>query len=185
MKIYIVAVDKLAYLTFKNAFRPYPNVKVVNTDFLTFMEEHPDVECIVSPGNCYAQMDGGYDDAISDYFGYGYQEEVYEYIKKNYYGEQIVGTSFILDAPKNKKFIHTPTMITPSAIVDKTIVYTAMRSTLMCAIQNNIKSIVIPPFGMGTGRVNYEDGVQLMVDAYKQIINAQNGKYYYFNKLKY
>ena len=106
MKIYIVAVDKLTYLTFKNAFRPYPNVKVVNTDFLTFMENYPDVECIVSPGNCYAQMDGGYDDAISDYFGYGYQEEVYEYIKKNYYGEQIVGTSFIMDAPKNKKFIH-------------------------------------------------------------------------------
>ena len=27
--------------------------------------------------------------------------------------------------------------------------------------------------------------LDLMVDAYKQIKNAQEGKYYYFNKLKY
>lgn len=185
MNIYILAKNYSTFKVLQTTFKLYREIKVINLDFLTFMENYPDVECIVSPANSYGMMDGGYDAAISDYLGWDFQKKVQDYIKENYYGEQIVGTSFILKAPKNKKLIHTPTMIIPSTINDKLIVYTSMRSTLICALQNNIKSIVIPPFGMGTGGVSDIDGAELMLDAYKQIKNAQKGKYYYFNLDKY
>lgn len=171
MKIYIIAINLEDYIIFKNAFILHKNVKVVNLDLISFMNEYPHVECIVSPANSYGKLTGGYDGAISDYFGWDYQLNVQEYIKKHFYGEQVVGTSFILDAPMGKKLIHTPTMIEPEIIIDDRIIYHCMRSTLICALENNVKSIVIPPFGAGTGMVPIIRVVNLMHKAYKQILN--------------
>ncbi len=184
MKIYIVAMDIEAFYIFSTVFRNYDNVEVVNLDFETFMEYYPDVECIVSPANSYGCMDGGYDAAISNYLGWDFQLSVQQYIKDNFYGEQLVGTSFIIDAPKNKKLIHTPTMIIPEVILDKRIAYTAMRSTLMCALKNNIKSIAIPPLGAGIGQIRNEEAAVLMLAAYKQILDAEGGVYSYLHERK-
>ena len=104
LKIYIVAINFEHYLIFKNIFRIYKNVEVVNSDFVSFMNKNPEIECIVSPANSYGCMDGGYDAAISDYLGWNFQNKVQQYIKDHFYGEQLVGTSFIIDAPENKKY---------------------------------------------------------------------------------
>ena len=184
MKIYIVAMDIQAYYIFNVVFRNYDNIEIVNLDFESFMETYKDVECIVSPANSYGCMDGGYDAAISNYLGWDFQLQVQQYIKDNFYGEQIVGTSFIIDAPKNKKLIHTPTMIFPEPIVDKRIAYTSMRSTLICALKNNIKTIAIPPLGAGIGEIRYEEAAILMLAAYKQILDAEGGVYSYYHKRK-
>ncbi len=182
LKIYIVAINFEHYLIFKNIFRIYKNVEVVNSDFVSFMNKNPEIECIVSPANSYGCMDGGYDAAISDYLGWNFQNKVQQYIKDHFYGEQLVGTSFIIDAPKNKKLIHTPTMIIPEVVADDKMTYSAMRSTLMCALENNISSIIIPPFCVGTGEVPVEVAAKLMFKAYKQIKDAENGIYYYFDE---
>ncbi len=174
MNIFILVHSDDAYLIFKTMFLMYKNVTVVTSDFLEFMDKYENVECIVSPANSYGYMNGGFDAAISDYLGWDFQEKVQQYIKDNYYGEQLVGSSFIIDAPKNKKLIHTPTMIEPSIIKDEKIVYTAMRSTLICALNNNIKSIVVPTFGTGTGEVNYQVAANLMRKGLHQILVAQN-----------
>ena len=72
-----------------------------------------------------------------------------KYIMDHLYGEQPVGTSILVDAGKNgQRLIHTPTMRTPEVIKDPRTIYHCMRSTLICAYQNNIRSIVIPFFGM-------------------------------------
>ena len=175
MKIYIITTSHLEQIMFKSMFSQYSNVEVVLNDFKNFMEENPNIECIVSPANSYGIMNGGYDAAISDYLGWEFQGKVQKYIKDNFYGQQLVGTSFIIDAPKNKKLIHTPTMMRPEVIVDDRIVYHAMRSTLICALQNNVKSILIPLFGAGTGRVPINTVCKHMVNAYKQIIKAEGG----------
>lgn len=185
LQIYIVAINNDDYLIFKNVFRMFKNVNVVNTDFVSFMNKYPEVECIVSPANSYGCMDGGYDAAISDYLGWDFQNQVQQYIKEHFYGEQLVGTSFIINAPKNKKLIHTPTMIVPEVAKDNKVSYSAMRSTLMCALENNINSIVIPPFCVGTGEVPVEIAAKLMFKAYKQIKDAEKGIYYYFDERRY
>ncbi len=175
MQIYIIALYPKDYKVMKSKFQKHPNVHIVNSDFETFMNEHENVECIVSPANAYGYMDGGYDAAISNYLGWDFQIKVQKYIKNNFYGEQLIGTSFIMNAPKNKKLIHTPTMMVPEVIVDDRIVYHCMRSSLLCALKHNIKSIVLPLFGAGTGEVNIHDVAHLMYEGYRQIIEAEKG----------
>ena len=130
------------------------------------------VECIVSPANSFGLMDGGYDLAISEWFGPQLQKNVQQYIIDNFWGEQPVGTSFIIDAnEKGQKIIHTPSMQTPREIVDPFVVYQCMRTTLMCAYQNNVKSILIPLFGGGCGGVHPQTIAKMMKLAYDQIHN--------------
>lgn len=152
MKIYLLDRNEEMVRMWKLYFCDFPSVKIVCDDFAHFMNTH-DVECVVSPANSYGLMDGGYDAAITDYFGDEIIQAVQSYIRENYFCEQPVGTSFIIDIPNsNKKLIHTPTMRVPHVIQDPFVVYQCMRTTLICAMQNNVKSIVIPAFGGHCGR---------------------------------
>ena len=72
---------------------------------------------------------------------------------------------------ENQKLIHTPTMRIPSIIKDRTIIYHCMRSCLMMAIKNRVKSIVIPAFGGGCGEVEPEIIARMMSRGYQQILN--------------
>ena len=68
MKIYILdrsrATTRYAELYFHNL----NNVEVVTAEFEDFMRDYL-VDCVVSPANAYGLMDGGYDMAITQYFG--------------------------------------------------------------------------------------------------------------------
>lgn len=93
-----------------------------------------------------------------------------EDIIDHYYGEQPVGTSFLIDAGKDgRKLIHTPTMRTPQVIREPLIVYQCMRTTLMCAMENNVESILIPLFGGGCGEVHPKLIAKMMWLAYDQL----------------
>ena len=71
-----------------------------------------------------------------------------------YFSEQPVGTSFLIEIPgSTKKLIHTQTMRVPSLIREPSVVYQCMRTTLICARQNNVKSLVIPAFGGSCGGI--------------------------------
>lgn len=145
------------------------NVEVVCSDFGRFMVGTK-VDCVVSPANAYGLMDGGYDQAITDWFGERLQMEVRRYILSNFCGEQPVGSSFIINTEKEGvKLIHTPTMRYPERIRDPLVVYTCMRTCLMCAMQNGVKSIVIPAFGALTGCLSPETVAQMMKRAYDQL----------------
>ena len=171
MKIYIIdsSKEKLSYL--ESYFNGCEEVQCVCEDLHAFLSNNL-VECVVSPANSFGIMDGGYDLAITEYFGDQLQERVQDFILNNFYGEQPVGTSFIIDAGKdNRTLIHTPTMRTPQKIKDPLVVYQCMRSTLMCALRNNVQSILIPMFGGGCGGVHPEVISEMMWRAYCQISN--------------
>ena len=130
------------------------------------------VQCVVSPANAFGLMDGGYDLAITEWFGNQLQERVQQYIIHHFYGEQPVGTSFLIDAGKDgQSLIHTPTMRTPQQILDPQVIYQCMRTTLMCAAEHNIESIVIPMFGGLTGGVRPQLVADMMWRAYQQLKN--------------
>lgn len=144
-------------------------VKVVCSDFGRFMVEGK-VDCVVSPANAYGLMDGGYDQAITDWFGEELQMRVREHILSNFCGEQPVGTSFIIDAKKDGvRLIHTPTMRYPDRIRDPLVVYTCTRTCLMCAMQNGVKSIVVPAFGALTGCLSPQTVAGMMKRAFDQL----------------
>ena len=153
MDIYLIERDPWKFKCLELYFKNLDNVHTVNADFRDFIKE-TQVECVVSPANSFGLMDGGYDRALTEWYGEQLQERVQQYIITYFYGEQPVGTSFIIDTNKDgQKLIHTPTMRVPQTITDPCVVYQCMRTTLITATENNVKSILIPMFGGRTGGV--------------------------------
>lgn len=172
LKIYIVEYIKETADVFKNMFKPYKNVIVINDDLKHFFNNHRDeIDCLVSPANSYGHMDGGFDARLSDILGWDFQLRVQRYIKEHFNSCQPVGTSFIISTTiPGVKLIHTPTMKYPSRILDDSIIETCMHSTLKCALDNDIKCIVIPVFGGSCGGLSPEVTSERMLDAYEKLL---------------
>lgn len=169
IKIYLLSNDFDMCCAWRTEFSGVKNVEIVCGDFLNFMQKYK-VDCVVSPANGYGLMDGGYDQAITDWFGAGLQEKVQRYIVDRLYGEQPVGTSIIFDTGiDGVKLIHTPTMRYPERIVDPCVVYHCTRTCLMCAFENDIKSVVIPAFGAATGELTCDVVARMMHRAFVQL----------------
>ena len=171
MKIYIIdhSKEKLKYAELY--FCGCDNVECVCESLDKFLATRS-VDCVVSPANSFGLMDGGFDLAITEYFGEQLQNRVQQYIVDNYFGEQPVGTSFIIaSGHPGYSLIHTPSMRTPQIVKDPLVIYQCMRSTLMCAIQNKVESIIVPLFGGGCGEVHPKLIAEMMWKAYAQINN--------------
>jgi len=171
MKIYLLDRNSEIINAWKQYFADIEDVIIVQDDFGHFMDT-TEVECIVSPANSYGLMDGGYDLAITEWFGEGLMKKVQEYILKSYRGEQPIASSFIVDTGiKGIKLIHTPSMRIPSVIKEPTIVYHCTRSALLTAMGNDVKSIVLPAFGGCCGCVPPEILSKMMYEACYQVMN--------------
>lgn len=169
MIIYIIEKNYEKYKYLEIYFKDLANVKLINEDFESFIKNNK-VQCVVSPANSFGLMDGGFDYVLTKWYGNQLQERVQKYIIDNYYGEQPVGTSFIINTNKDNQYlIHTPTMRTPEIIKDEKVVYQCMRTTLIEAKRNNIESILIPMFGGSAGGVKPQLIAKLMRLAYDQL----------------
>lgn len=185
IEIYLLSNNVLMVKAWEKAFTGVKGVEPVCSDFGVFMATRK-VGAVVSPANAYGLMDGGYDQAITDWFGEKLQQDVRRYISDNFYGEQPVGTSFIIDTGKDGvKLIHTPTMRYPERIRDPLVIYTCMRTCLMCAMENDVESIVIPAFGALTGCVPAELVADMMKRAYDQLLNPPSYISWRYAKLVY
>ncbi|MDE6618802.1 MAG: macro domain-containing protein [Clostridiales bacterium] len=171
LKIYLLDRNPEMYAAWNKHFYGKNNVSIVCSDFVEFMRRNK-VDCVVSPANAFGIMDGGYDEAITAWFGNDLQERVQRYIVENLYGEQPVGSSIIIDTALNDiKLIHTPTMRTPSIIKDESLVYHCTRSSLIAALNGGVNSVVVPAFGAATGCVPYDTVALMMWRAYEQLSN--------------
>ena len=169
MKIYLLDNKQHIVNLWKLYFADIAEVEPVCDGFKHFMD-NTDVECVVSPANSYGLMDGGYDLAISEWFGWDLSKKVQAYILDRFRGEQPVGSSIILDTGvKGIKLIHAPTMRVPSVIKDPMVVYTCMRTCLLSALEHKVQSIVIPAFGGGCGAIPPQTICSMMFEAYQQI----------------
>lgn len=178
LHIYIVDNSSYTCRVFKEVFEGDSGVEIHHYDIKRFCFEHNVIDCLVSPANAFGLMTGGFDAALSEILGWDFQKNVQQYIRDHFYGEQGVGTSFYIktDTP-GLALIHTPTMQYPSRIKDDMIVYYCMRSTLMCALENDVKNIVIPVFGGATGGIEPEVASRMMKEAYDQIVTRAGAKY--------
>ena len=171
IKIYLLDHNPEMVKEWLKAFKNDKEVIVVEDEFEHFIDTH-DIECVVSPANSWGIMSGGYDLAITNYYGDALQKTVQRYIRRHLYGEQPIGTSIIVDIPNTKqKLIHTPTMQISKSIKDEFVIYQCMRTTLMTALDNKIKTIVIPAFGGHYGKVSPKVVATKMKEAYDQIVS--------------
>lgn len=169
MKIFLLDANKKMIEAWQEHFNDAKDVEIVHCYFNEFMEMHPEIDAVVSPANSFGLMDGGYDLAITEYFGKELMKMVQETIIEKWHGEQPVGTSLSVMINDRQILIHTPTMRTPEVIVDRRIIYQCMRVTLIEALNQGVGSIVIPAFGGRTGKVPYEVIAKMMFLAYKQL----------------
>ena len=85
MKIYILDESKEKLDIAKEYFED-DSIIFVQDEFAHFMQT-TSIDCVVSPGNSFGIMDGGYDMAITSWFGEQLQNRVQQYILDNFYGE--------------------------------------------------------------------------------------------------
>lgn len=159
----------------KLQFESHKEVKIVNDYF----ENLPEFDCMVSAANSFGLMDGGVDYAITKFFGVQLQQRVQQYIIDNYFGEQLVGTSFIIETNNNKHLFlaHTPTMRVPMQITRTDNVYLAMFALLRAVSMHNktsdrkINTVACPGLGTQTGKVSPKEAARQMELAYKNFKN--------------
>lgn len=169
LKIYLLDRNPEMYSAWSKYFFDIPNVDIVCADFIGFMRQYK-VDCVVSPANGYGLMDGGYDEAITAWFGSELQQRVQRFIMDELYGEQPLCSSIILDTNVDGvKLIHTPTMRFPGIIKDDSVIYHCTRSCLITALKNSVNTIVVPAFGGLTGCVQRDTVARMMRRAYDQL----------------
>jgi O-acetyl-ADP-ribose deacetylase (regulator of RNase III) len=174
IKLVLVDPNYSVSTAFKERFDYLPNVEIANCGF----EQLTTYDCLVSPANSFGMMDGGVDAAITNFFGISLMERVQQKILDDYRGEQLVGTSFIIETghPQHPFLAHTPTMRVPMQIVGTDIPYVAMWAMLLAVEQHNrhadrqILTIACPGFGTGIGRIPPDEAARQMALAYDHFI---------------
>ena len=88
MQIYIV--DRNAYKcdALAKAIDGAPNVAICHANIIRFVNEHKDIDCLVSPANAFGMMTGGYDAALSNNLGCDFRYKVQWFIQEHFCGEQ-------------------------------------------------------------------------------------------------
>lgn len=169
LKITLIDTDESMCAAWKTELQEYtdtlgdcyiPNVEIVQSNIVEWLKENNNhLLGIVTPANSFGLMDGGFDGAVRKYFVEDYDIDiipiVQEHLKKNYWGEQPVGSSTLVRLPVVGTYIlHTPTMICPSTIVDARVVYHCTRSAILEALRTECTHIVLPAFGGCCGKVD-------------------------------
>lgn len=174
-ELYLVDPNTALCMTWRAYFEDAPRVTVINGRF----QDLEAYDCIVSPANSFGLMDGGVDGHISAFFGEQLKERVQAHILSEYFGEQPVGTSFIIrtEHKHHPWLAHTPTMRVPMDISRTDNVYLAMFAMLRAVHHHNkngaglIKRVVCPGLGTGAGRVPPKEAARQMELAYRHFLN--------------
>ncbi|KAK9468815.1 hypothetical protein V1512DRAFT_202310 [Lipomyces arxii] len=175
--------------------RLYPSVV---TQSITSAEFTQKFDCIVSPGNAFARMEGGLDLLITRFFTgkHGDEKKTLKYVQdqhhKRWRGLQPVGSCYLIDMlphmNSNKCYnrfscryiAHSPTMRVPSRLWRYDIIYDCMWSILNEVYNHNvnagpkeqIQNLVVSGLGTGTGEMNKAVCAELMIEAYVQFLAA-------------
>ncbi len=174
-EIILVDIEKEMCVNWMESFKNYPEIKIHHGTFQLVKE----FDCLVSPANSFGLMDGGIDLAIRNYFGMRLQYNVQKRIQQEFYGEQPVGTSIIVDTENEEHpfLAHTPTMRVPIDISHTDNVYNAMFAMLRAITNYNktskyrIQKVLCPGLGTATGGVPFKEAARQMAIAYHNFMN--------------
>jgi O-acetyl-ADP-ribose deacetylase (regulator of RNase III) len=159
---------------FLDRFKGLPRVRVIQGRFQE-IEPH---DCFVTAGNSFGLMTAGIDAAVVQRFGEQFMLNVQHRIMDQYFGEQPIGTAFIV--PTNDESLpfvaHAPTMRVPGNIEGTDKVYSATWAAFL-AIQNHnqtqdrkIETVAFPAMGTGFGGVPFDEAARQMAVAYRHFL---------------
>jgi O-acetyl-ADP-ribose deacetylase (regulator of RNase III) len=136
----------------------FDGVDSVSVHHGTFQSMPAAFDCLVSPANSFALMDGGLDAVIIDHFGIALEERVQREIWRVYRGEQPVGTCLMvptlnLHCPW---LAHCPTMRVPMDVAWTNHAYQAFLAALTTAEAAGVQSLACSGLGTGVGHMPEE-----------------------------
>lgn len=172
--LWLVHPDETACAAFRARFAPLPNVRVVRRRF----EELDPHDCFVTAGNAFGLMTAGIDAAVVARFGESLMRRVQHHIMSEFYGEQPVGTAFVV--PTGDRAIpfvcHAPTMRVPGNIDGTDKVYAATWAALLAVLAHNrtaerrIETVAFPAMGTGFGGVPFDEAARQIAAAYRHVL---------------
>jgi O-acetyl-ADP-ribose deacetylase (regulator of RNase III) len=159
---------------FRRRFADLPNVRVIPGWF----EELPAHDCFVTAGNAFGLMTAGIDAAVVHFFGKGLMQQVQQRIMDQYFGEQPIGTAFVVATNHSKiPFVaHAPTMRVPGDIQGTDKVYSATWAALLAihahnvAQEQKISIVAMPAMGTGFGGMPFDEAARQMAAAYRHYL---------------
>ena len=169
---WLVHPDPALGAAFRERFAGLPHVRIVPR---LFQEVEPH-DCFVTAGNAFGIMTAGIDAAVVARFGPGLMVRVQHRIMDEYYGEQPVGTAFVIATgdPSIPFLCHAPTMRVPGSIEGTDKVYAATWAALLAIQAHNrqrdnppIEVVAFPALGTGFGGVAPGEAARQMAAAYR------------------
>jgi O-acetyl-ADP-ribose deacetylase (regulator of RNase III) len=170
----MVHPDAAMCSTFRERFADLPNVRVVQGRF----EELEPHDCFVTAGNAFGLMTAGLDAALVRFFGEELMRQVQQRIMDHFFGEQPVGTAFIVatDHATIPFIAHAPTMRVPGSIEGTDKVYAATWAALLAVHAHNlanerkIEVVAMPAMGTGFGGVPFGEAARQIAAAYRHYL---------------
>ena len=156
---------------FRHRFQTLPRVRVIQGRF----EDLDPHDCFVTAGNSYGMMTAGIDAAVVARFGESIMREVQLRVLSEYFGEQPVGTAFVIPTGDERiPFLcHAPTMRVPGSITGTEKVYLVTFAALVAVFHHNrtserkIETVTMPAMGTGFGGVSFDEAARQMAVAYR------------------
>ena len=172
--LWLVHPDEAMCEAFRHWFAGLPNVRILRDSFED-LEPH---DCFVTAGNAFGIMTAGIDAAVTRRFGQELMNRVQHTIMDRYFGEQPVGTAFIVTTNDSSLpyLCHAPTMRVPGSIDGTDKVYAATWAALLAIHAHNqtadqrIEVVAMPAMGTGFGGVPFDEGARQMAVAYRHFL---------------
>ena len=169
--IWLVHPDEAMCAAFRHRFAGLRGVRVVRARF----EELEPHDCFVTAGNAFGIMTAGIDAAVVEVFGEQLMTRVQHRIMSDYYGEQPVGTAFVIgtESAAIPFLVHAPTMRVPCNIEGTDKVYSATWAALLAIQAHNataerkVETAAFPAMGTGFGGVPFDEAARQMAVAYR------------------
>ncbi len=172
--VWLVHPDDAMCEAFQRRFAGLRGVRVVRGRFED-LEPH---DCFVTAGNAFGLMTAGIDAAVVRRFGVPLMQQIQHRIMDQYFGEQPVGTAFILptDDQTLPFLAHAPTMRVPGNIEGTDKVYAATWAALLAIQSHNqsatakIEIAAFPAMGTGFGGIPFDEAARQMAVAYRHYL---------------
>src|SRR5438552_4265166 len=172
--LWLVHPDEAMCDAFRHRFDGLPGVGVIRAKFED-LEPH---DCFVTAGNSFGLMTAGIDAAVVRFFGESLMQRVQHRIMDEFFGEQPVGTAFVLPTgdPALPFLCHAPTMRVPGSIDGTDKVYAATWAALLAVVAHNrasaerIEVVALPAMGTGFGGVPFGEAARQMAAAYRHLL---------------
>ncbi len=172
--LWLVHPDVEMCEAFRRRFIGLHAVRIIRGRFED-LEPH---DCFVTAGNAFGIMTAGIDAAVIQRFGEPFMKRVQHHIMDRYFGEQPVGTAFVIETgdPTLPYLAHAPTMRVPGNIEGTDKVYSATWAALLAVQAHNqahdhkIEVVAFPAMGTGFGGVPFDEAARQMAVAYRHFL---------------